>query len=207
MKRPAVVTSVIILIIIFAYFYFLNRSAEEKNYPRAGKNIIAFGDSLVEGAGASSGKDFVSLLSKEINAPIINAGQSGDTTAVALVRLDKDVLSQDPRIVIILIGGNDAVRRVPKEEVIKNLGTIIDQIQKKGAAVLLIGIQGGIFRDQYKKLFANLAREKKVFYVPSILEDIFGHPQLMSDSLHPNDQGYEIMAERIESSLREILKK
>ena len=207
MKRPAVVTSAIILIIIFAYFYFLNRSAEEKNYPRAGKNIIAFGDSLVEGAGASSGKDFVSLLSKEINAPIINAGQSGDTTAVALVRLDKDVLSQDPRIVIILIGGNDAVRRVPKEEVIKNLGTIIDQIQKKGAAVLLIGIQGGIFRDQYKKLFANLAREKKVFYVPSILEDIFGHPQLMSDSLHPNDQGYEIMAKRIEPVLREILKK
>lgn len=207
MTKPSVIIGVIALIILLAILYFLNRPSGEKNYPSAGKNIIAFGDSLVEGVGASSGKDFISLLSKEINTPIINAGQSGNTTAMALVRLDKDVLSQDPRIVIILIGGNDAIRRVPKEEVIKNLEMMIDQIQKKGAAVLLIGIQGGIFRDQYKKLFANLASDKKVFYVPNVLEDIFGQPQLMSDSLHPNDQGYEIMTKRIEPTLREILKK
>lgn len=204
MKRSFIIVGVVILIVVLVYF--LNRPSGEKNYPRAGKNIIAFGDSLVEGVGASAGKDFVSHLSQKINMPIINAGQSGDTTAMALARLNKDVLSQDPRIVIILLGGNDAIRRIPKEEVGKNLGAIIDQIQQKKAAVLLVGIQGGIFSDHYKKLFANLASEKKVFYVPNILEDIFGDPKLMSDSLHPNDQGYEIMAKRVEPTLRDILK-
>ena len=189
MSKSSVTISVIVLAVLLIIFYFLNRPSGEKNYPRAGKNIIAFGDSL------------------KINRPIINVGQSGDITATALIRLGKDVLSQDPRIVIILLGGNDAIRRTPKEEVIKNLEMMIDQIQQKGAAVLLVGIQGGIFRDQYKKLFVNLAREKKVFYVPDILDDIFGSPQLMSDSLHPNDQGYEIMAQRIEPTLREILRK
>ena len=207
MSKSSVTISVIVLAVLLIIFYFLNRPSREKNYPRVGENIIAFGDSLVEGVGASAGKDFVSLLSQKINRPIINVGQSGDTTATALIRLDKDVLSQDPRIVIILLGGNDAIRRTPKEEVIKNLEMMIDQIQQKGAAVLLVGIQGGIFRDQYKKLFVNLARGKKVFYVPDILDDIFGSSQLMSDSLHPNDQGYEIMAQRIEPTLREILRK
>ena len=206
MNKNYLTIGAVVLTILLAIFYFLNRLDGEKKYPRVGENIIAFGDSLVEGVGASAGKDFVSLLSQKINRPIINAGQSGDTTATALGRLDKDVLSQDPRVVIILLGGNDAIRRLPKDEVMKNLGIMIDQIQQKGAAVLLIGIQGGIFRDQYKKLFANLAREKKLFYVPDILDDIFGNPQLMYDSLHPNDGGNQIMADRIEPTLREILK-
>lgn len=207
MSKKFIVISAMALLILFFIFYFFNRSSGVKNYPRAGKNIIAFGDSLVEGVGASAGKDWVSLLAEKINMPIVNAGRSGDTTAMALARLAKDVLSQDPRVVIVLLGGNDAISRLPREEVIKNLGLLIDQIQQKGAAVLLVGIQGGIFRDQYKKLFASLASEKKVFFVPDILDDIFGNPELMYDSLHPNDQGNEIMAERVEPILREILKK
>lgn len=207
MSKNNIIIAGVVLVFVFVFFLIFNRSPGVKNYPRAGKNIIAFGDSLVEGVGASAGKDWVSLLAEKINMPIINAGQSGDTTAMALARLDKDVFSQDPRVVIILLGGNDAIRRLPKEEVMKNLSLMIDQIQQKGAAVLLVGIQGGIFSDQYKKLFVNLASEKKVFLVPDILDDIFGNPQLMYDSLHPNDQGYEIVAGRIEPVLREILNK
>lgn len=207
MVKTVVNTGAIILVILIVSWYLFNQSPEEKNYPQAGENIIAFGDSLVEGVGASPGKDFVSLLADKIDTPIINAGRSGDTTATALARLDRDVLSQNPRVVIILLGGNDALHRLPKKEVVKNLELIIEEIQKKGAAVLLVGIQGGIFRDQYKKIFANLASEKRVFYVPNILEDIFGNSKLMSDSLHPNDQGYEIIAQRIKPTLQEILKK
>ena len=62
--------------------------------------MVAFGDSLVAGRGAPAGRDFVSLLSERLGVPIINAGHSGDTTRAAMTRLDSDVLSRDPRIVI-----------------------------------------------------------------------------------------------------------
>jgi lysophospholipase L1-like esterase len=82
---------------------------------------------------------------------------------------------------------------------------MIDQIRKNGAAVLLVGIQSGLFQDTYKKEFETLAKEKQVSFVPNILEDIFGNPKLMADEIHPNDQGYALMAERILPLLRKML--
>lgn len=176
-----------------------------KHYPQGGKNLIAFGDSLVEGVGASPGNDFVSLLSRRLNIQIINAGWSGDTSMSALARLEQDVLSQNPKIVIVLLGGNDAIRRIDPENTMSNLDTIIDKIHKRGAAVLLVGVRGGLFFDDFKKGFRKLAKEKGVFYVPDVIDDVFGHHELMYDSIHPNDAGYIIMADRIEPVLREIL--
>src|SRR5687767_9283231 len=75
--------------------------------------IVAYGDSLIEGIGATKGNDFVSLLSEKIHKPIINEGKSGETSAQGLVRIDT-VLKHEPDMVIILFGGNDALHRVPK---------------------------------------------------------------------------------------------
>lgn len=180
---------------------------EQKHYPRSGEHIIAFGDSLVEGAGASPGNDFVSLLSRRLDTPIINAGRSGDTSGSALPRLESDVLSQNPKIVILLLGGNDAIRRIPPEETMRNLGMMIDQIHQRGGAVLLVGVRGGLFIDDFKKGFRNLEKEKGVFYIPDVIDDVFGHQDLMYDGIHPNDAGYAIMADRIEPVLRQILQK
>ena len=195
-------------ILIIGLWYFFGNGSYTKKYPAPegrGKNIIAFGDSLVEGVGASPGNNFVSLLSKKLGADIINAGFGGDTTASALDRLSQDVISRDPKIVVVLLGGNDAVRRIPKQETFKNLEKIIDRVQEKGAGVLLIGIQSGFFRDNYKKDFAALARKKGAWHVPDILDGIFAHPDLMDDAIHPNDKGYQIIANRLEPVLREML--
>lgn len=176
------------------------------DFPRAGKNIIAFGDSLVVGYGASSGNDFVSLLSRRVGQPIINAGRNGDTTKTGLSRLATDVLSQDPKIVMLLLGGNDALRKVPRQETFTRLAAMIDDIHKTGAAVILIGVPGGISGGGYEEEFERLASEKEVNLVPDILSDIFGHPSLMADPIHPNDQGNTMMADRIEPVLRELLR-
>lgn len=177
------------------------------DWPEKGTAVIAFGDSLVTGYGVNTiGDDFVSLLSKRTGKSIINAGSNGDTTASALSRLDRDVLSHDPRIVIVLVGGNDALRQIPVEETFKNLGTIVDRVHEKGAAVVLVGVKGSLLGDKYDTEFKKLAKEKKVNFVPNILDGIFGHPDLMADGIHPNGAGHAIMTDRIEPILKKLLK-
>ena len=79
------------------------------NYPAGSGSIVAFGDSLTEGVGATSGNDYVSQLERLSGESIINAGVRGDTTRSALERVDSDVLSEDPSIVIVWLGGNDVL--------------------------------------------------------------------------------------------------
>jgi acyl-CoA thioesterase-1 len=167
--------------------------------------VVAFGDSLVAGRGAPSGRDFVSLLSERLGVPIINAGHSGDTTRAALTRLDSDVLSRDPRVAIVLLGGNDYLRRVPIEETFDNLTEIVDGLRRRGTAVVLVGVSVGLLSDPYAVRYEALAREKAAALVPDILGGIIGHGDLMSDAIHPNGQGYKIIADRLEPVLRELL--
>ena len=173
--------------------------------PTTGQRIIAFGDSLVEGRGATPGKDFVSLLARRLGTPIENAGRSGDTTASALARLDRDVLSRNPRVVIVLLGGNDFLRRVPTAETFHNLSTIVDRIRSRGAAVVLVGVSVGLLSDSYGDEYEQLARRASAGLVPDVLDGILGRGDRMSDAIHPNDEGYRVMAERIEPAVRALL--
>jgi acyl-CoA thioesterase-1 len=176
-----------------------------KNQNSTGANIIAFGDSLTEGIGATKGNDYVSILSKEIGQPILNKGRQGDTTAQALARID-DVLKNDPKIVIVYLGGNDVLQGVAPETTFKNLSTIIEKIQAKGAAVILVGVRGGIFKDPYKDRFKELTGIYQTAFVPDMMISILGNEELLyTDSVHPNDKGYEIIAEKIGESLHKLL--
>ena len=173
--------------------------------PTAGTTVVAFGDSLVAGRGASEGHDFVSVLSTRLGVSIVNAGRSGDTTAAALARLDRDVIALDPRIVIVVLGGNDYLRRVPVEETFRNLTAIVEELRGHGAAVVLAGLSVGLMSDPYSGRYESVAREASAGLVPDILGDIIGRSHLMSDAIHPNDRGYAMMADRLEPVLRELI--
>ena len=123
---------------LLAGFWLLRPDMSRGARPTTGESIVAFGDSLVAGQGAGPGQDFVSVLSTRLGIPVINAGRNGDTTSAALARLDRDVLAWNPRIVIVLLGGNDFLRRVPGEETFGNLGTIVADIRRHGSAVVLV---------------------------------------------------------------------
>jgi lysophospholipase L1-like esterase len=172
--------------------------------PTSGQSIIAFGDSLVAGRGADASQDFVSVLARRLNVPIINAGRSGDTTSAALMRLDRDVLALNPRIVIVLLGGNDYLRRVPTAETFANLDTIVTRIRQRGAAVVLVGVGVGLIGDPYRAEYEALAQRTAAGLVPDILDGIIGHADLMSDSIHPNARGYAMFADRLEPTLRDL---
>ena len=195
----------LLLVAAAAGAWFLRPGLPRAARPTSGTTIIAFGDSLVEGRGATGGNDFVSLLSRRIRVPILNAGRSGDTTRSALERLDRDVLSRNPRIVIVLLGGNDFLRRVPVQETFANLQEVVSRIRERGAAVVMVGVSVGLFSDPYAREFEDLARRAAAGLVPDILDGIIGHNELMSDAIHPNDRGYLLMAERLAPVLKELL--
>ncbi len=194
-----------VTLVVLGVWYFIDTEPPVVDFPTAGQNIIAFGDSLVVGFGASPGNDFVSILPARLGHPIINAGRNGDTTQTGLERLERDVLSRDPRIVILLLGGNDTLRKVPVDETFDRLATIIDRIHQTGAAVILVGVRGSLLGDKYEDEFEALAEAKQTNYVPDILSGIFGHPSLMTDAIHPNNEGNVLMADRLEPVLRELL--
>ena len=192
-------------IAILGSVWYYRSDDPRASQPTAGERIIAFGDSLVEGVGATAGHDFVSVLSKRLGIPIINAGRRGDTTASALARLDEAVLSRSPRVVIVLLG-DDFLRRVPRETTFENLETIGRRIREQGAAVVLVGVKVGLFSDSYGSEYKRLARAMSAGVVPDILDGIFGHSARMSDGVHPNDRGYEMMADRLEPVLRALVR-
>jgi len=208
MEIKKVLILVGVLVVVIATFFLFrgdsNSPENIKNYPSSGTNIIAFGDSLVQGVGSSGSGGFVSILSGQLGLPIENLGRGGDTTATALTRLD-NVLERDPKIVLILLGGNDYIQRISKEKTFSNLGIIISSIQDKGAIVILLGVRGGILKDNYKDDFKELAKEYKTAYIPNVLDDLLGNPGLMSDTIHPNNQGYQIIADRIYPVIKSLL--
>ena len=203
MKKVSVIAAGLV-VLVTGYFLFFDTDEKITNYPSSGTTIIAFGDSLVEGVGSTKNNDFVSKLSSRIKTPIINLGKSGDTTKEALTRLD-DVLENNPKIVLLLLGGNDYLRKSSKEETFSNLGLMIESIQHSGSIVILLGVKGGILKDEYKDDFKELSKKYGTAYVPNVLDGVFGHPDLMSDTIHPNDAGYEIIAEKIYPVIKELI--
>ena len=202
MRRLVIVFVIITALVAVWWFY----PGAPSTAPTRGRNVIAFGDSLVEGVGASPRHDLVWLLSTRTGTPIINAGRRGDTTAAALSRLDRDVLARDPRIVIVVLGGNDLIRRVPREQTLENMSRIVEQIRARGAAVVLAPVSLGLIVDNYTDGYEEIAERTRSVLVPGILDGILGTAGMTADPIHPNDRGYELMAARIEPVLRAMLK-
>jgi acyl-CoA thioesterase-1 len=156
-----------------------------RNLDSHGTNVIAFGDSLTAGYGAQPGEDYPSRVSAATGIAIINAGISGDTTESALARLDRDVLSRDPRIVILGLGGNDYLQSIPIAATETNLRSIIDKIEGAGAAVILLGFRFPSLNADYEAMYKRVAKEERCLFVANVLSGILTHPELKSDEVHP----------------------
>lgn len=162
-----------------------------QNIRSTGQAIVCVGDSLTEGVGAGSGEDYPAVLAREIGRPVINAGVRGDTTAQALERID-DVLSKNPRLVIILLGGNDFLRQRPRRETQKNLEEIVRRVQAGGAMVAIAGLRLGLFTDEYAALFEETAERFGALYIPGVTKGILSDAKLRSDPIHPERIGDKI---------------
>lgn len=182
-------------ILFFGYRIFVSQPQVKKNSIPY-DTIICFGDSLTFGTGAAPGMDYPSQLSKMISKPVINAGVPGDTTASALTRLQRDVLSRSPDMVLITLGGNDLKNGVAKEVAFKNFMRIVKSIQGQGARVVIGGLKFPLRDRGFARGYKDLADQTGAVLIPDIFKDIIGNRRLMSDPIHPNGNGYKIMAQR-----------
>ena len=185
--------------------WYLFAPASYTNYPPREGPIVAFGDSLVSGTGSTEGHDFVSLVSKSINEPIINLGAPGDTTALGLARIDT-ATALHPRMAIVLLGGNDYLHKIPEADTFKNLRMVIERLQKDGALVVLLGVRGGLLSDHFAGDFKSLAKDTGSIYVSDVLDGLVGNRLYMFDQVHPNDAGYAVIADRVFKAIRPFLR-
>ena len=176
-------------------------SYEIRNANPSSDIIVCFGDSLTYGTGAKKDMDYPSQLSGLIGREIINAGVPGDTTATALSRID-DILEKNPGIVLLTLGGNDLKNRVDKDTAFKNLEIIINKLQDNGALVVLGGIDISLWGRGFGDAYQELAEKTGSVLVPNIFDGIFGKRSLMSDPIHPNSDGYTIMANHFYKAMK-----
>ena len=181
--------------LILGYRIFIS-PPQVKERPIPYDTIICFGDSLTSGTGAEPGMDYPAQLSQMISKPVINAGVRGDTTARALKRLQRDVLSKSPDLVLITLGGNDLKNGVAKDIAFQNLKRIVESIQGQGARVIIGGLKFPLRDRGYARAYKDLADQTGAVLIPDIFKDIMGHRKLMSDPIHPNGNGYKIMAQK-----------
>ncbi|MEW6101112.1 MAG: GDSL-type esterase/lipase family protein [Candidatus Omnitrophota bacterium] len=196
-----------IILLIFCLAAILASCAKKeiKNIGSRGENIICFGDSITHGYGASTGEDYPTLLSKLAGLSVINAGKEGETTSEALMRLSEDVLERNPLLVIVELGGNDFLHKIPKEVTRENINQIVEKIQARGAMVAITDLRAGLLLREYTPVFKRIAKEKQAIFIPSILSGIITNPHLKSDFLHPNEAGYKLIAERVYGVIKPYL--
>jgi len=179
---------------------------EIKNLDAKGSCIICFGDSITFGYGANPGEDYPTAIGKMTRLPVINAGVDGDTSFSALKRLEQDVLSKNPRLVIVEFCGNDFLKKIPKETTVKNLNEIIDRIQAQGIMVALMDISAGMFFREYRAAFNEIAQKKQTIFIPVVLNKIITNPAMKSDFFHPNARGYKVIAGRVYNAICRYIK-
>jgi acyl-CoA thioesterase-1 len=177
--------------------------------------ILAFGDSLTAGFGLPPEQSFPAQLEKRlradgIDARVINGGQSGDTTAGGLARLDWS-LADKPDLVILELGANDMLRGIDPASVRANLDAMIGKIKASGAKLLLTGMQaspnwGENYQKEFDRIYPELARGHGVALYPFFLDGVVMNPELnQPDGLHPNARGVALIVERIAPEIAELL--
>ena len=182
-------------------------TAEEK--PR----IIILGDSLTAGLGLDINLAYPALVAEQLEelgypTEIINAGQSGDTTAGGLRRVDW-LLKQNPDLLIVELGANDGMRGIPLPEIEKNLNGIIDKAQAKDTRVFLMEMYipsnfGKEYTDGFNDIYDKIAKEQSISLIPFLLQEVAGKPELnQADGIHPTAKGHELMADVVRSGIIE----
>lgn len=195
-------------LLFFIVFQFLLLSVNAKR-------IVILGDSLTEGYGVAKEYSYPSLLAKKLSVKfpkikIINAGTAGATSAIATSSL-KWQLKGKPDMVLIALGANDGLRGLKVEATEKNLTDAIMLLKENNVKVVLIGMKlpfnyGEEYRIKFEKMFDRLSKKHNALYFPFLLKGVGGIKKYnISDGIHPNEKGHEIIAENLYQFLVEHL--
>ena len=186
----------------------------------AGDTLLVVGDSLSAEYGLQRGSGWVALLEKKLSAEkrdikVVNASISGDTTSGGRSRLGALLKQHQPRIVILELGGNDALRGLPLAMTEDNLRAMATAAHQSGARVLLLGMQvppnyGSAYSDSFSGLFPKVAKSTKSALVPFMLKGVADGDDAVKlfqgDRIHPNESAHPIILANVWPELRKLLK-
>lgn len=164
--------------------------------------ILAYGDSLTYGTGVSPPQSYPAVLQSIIGVRVINAGVPGETSEEALNRLPALLEQYHPKLVILCSGGNDMLRKLDMNALQSNLRQMIKLIQSKQAQVVLIGVPTPTLFGGPPGLYQKTATELALPYEGEVLNEILKDSNLKSDPFHPNEKGYQQLAESIAKQLK-----
>ena len=182
------------------------------------KNILFLGDSITAGYGLEPSQAYPALIQEKIDAKkwpfrAVNAGQSGDTSAGGLNRMDW-LLRSRVDVLVLELGGNDGLRGLPPDTTSKNLQAIIERTRKKypQAKIILAGMKvppnmGAGYAKNFAAMYPELAKKHDALLIPFVLENVGGIRELnFPDGIHPTAKGHEIVAANVWKVLEPVLK-
>jgi len=182
--------------------------------PVPAATILVFGDSLSAGYGLSPGQGWVSLLQHQLGGShqVVNASQSGETTAGGLSRLPQALKAHKPQVVVLELGGNDGLRGLPLAVMQANLDTMIRASRAAGARVLLVGMAlppnyGRPYTEQFHSVYDTLAQQHRLAYVPLLVAGFeTDRRRFQADGIHPIAAAQPQMMQTVYRQLRPLLK-
>ena len=194
--------------------------AQSSKKPAAQPRIVVLGDSLSAEYGLVRGSGWVALLEKRLSAEkiaasVINASISGDTTSGGRARLGALLKQHRPTVLVIELGGNDALRGLPLKNTQDNLSAMAQAAQKAGAKVLLLGMQvppnyGRQYAEQFAQLFVSVAQKNKTALVPFLLKGVADRQDatawFQADGIHPLAKAHPQMLDNVWPALRPLLR-
>jgi len=164
--------------------------------------VLAFGDSLTYGTGATEFESYPAQLERLISRPVVRSGIPGETTAQALARLPITLDAVRPRLLLLCIGGNDLLRRLGKQQAAENVREIVRTAKNRSIDVVLIGTPEPGFSISPPGFYEEIAKEFGIPYEETVIGEVLRDSSLKADPIHPNAQGYLLIAQRIATLLR-----
>jgi acyl-CoA thioesterase-1 len=175
--------------------------------PASACRLSVLGDSLAAGYGVAEADAFPvrleqALAERGVGCTVLNAGVSGDTSAGGLARLDW-VLGDQPTHLLVELGGNDAMRGLPVEQLRDNLNQIVSTAQARGVEVVLAGMLappnlGRSYGDAFRQVYVDVATTHNVPLYPFFLDGaVLTDGMMQPDGIHPNARGVQVIVDRI----------
>ena len=172
--------------------------------PRLASNavILAFGDSLTFGTGATLTESYPAILEHLVGRRVVNAGVPGEVTGEGLSRLPEVLEREKPALLILCHGGNDLLRRLDQKQIANNLRAMIRLARERGVSVVIIAVPSPGIALLPPPFYREIAAEMKIPFEENALTMVLSDGSLKSDYIHPNAAGYRRLAESIAALLK-----